>query len=170
MTEITLRPFDLSDADDFMVWASDEKVSAFCSWDAYTDKSDLLKYMADSVLPHPWLRAICLDSRPIGAISLTPVPSGGRHRAELGYVLASAHWGRGIVSEAVRMALGRAFADVAGLERVEALVDPENKASQRVLEKVGFVREGVLRKYWFMKGKTRDMVSYSFLATDTIIR
>jgi RimJ/RimL family protein N-acetyltransferase len=43
-----------------------------------------------------------------------------------------------------------------------------NKASQRVLEKVGFLREGVLRKYTFVKGTVKDLVVFSFLSTDEI--
>ena len=47
-------------------------------------------------------------------------------------------------------------------------VDVENKASQRVLEKAGFLREGVLRKYTYLKGVVKDLVLYSFLSTDEI--
>jgi RimJ/RimL family protein N-acetyltransferase len=52
------------------------------------------------------------------------------------------------------------------LERLEALVDVENIGSQRVLEKAGFQKEGVLRKYLFMKGKSRDMIMFGILSTD----
>lgn len=52
------------------------------------------------------------------------------------------------------------------MDRVEGLVFEENKASQRVLEKAGFVREGVLRKYFFVKGKSRDIVVYSIVNSD----
>ncbi|KAL4272839.1 hypothetical protein GQ457_13G025500 [Hibiscus cannabinus] len=52
------------------------------------------------------------------------------------------------------------------LERLEALVDVENLGSQRVLEKAGFQREGVLRKYIFLKGRSRDVVMFSLLSTD----
>ncbi|MCI72374.1 putative N-acetyltransferase, partial [Trifolium medium] len=51
-------------------------------------------------------------------------------------------------------------------KRLEALVDVENVGSQRVLEKAGFQKEGVLRKYWFMKGKSRDVIMFSYLSTD----
>jgi len=52
------------------------------------------------------------------------------------------------------------------LERLEALVDVDNVRSQRVLEKVGFQKEGVLRKYVYFKGKSRDMIMFSLLSTD----
>jgi RimJ/RimL family protein N-acetyltransferase len=57
----------------------------------------------------------------------------------------------------------RSFPD---LVRLQARVDVENKASQRVLEKLGFLKEGVLRKYMYNKGKVIDLVVYSLLSTD----
>lgn len=163
---ITLRPFDLSDVDDFMVWATDDRVSRFCSWDTYTNREDVLNYMKAVVLPHPWFRAICIEGRPIGAISIAPGSHSDRCRGELGYVLSSEYWGQGVATVAVKMVINTIFSEWAHLERLEAIVDVDNVGSQRVLEKVGFLREGVLRKYFIQKGRTRDAVMYSFLSTD----
>lgn len=69
-SDISLRPLDLSDIDDFMVWATDAEVARFCSWEPYSNKEDALNYIKNSVLPHPWFRAICLNNRPIGAVSV----------------------------------------------------------------------------------------------------
>ena len=52
------------------------------------------------------------------------------------------------------------------MERLEAIVDAENVGFQRVLDKAGFQREGVLRKYMILKGKTRDMVMFSLIFAD----
>lgn len=82
--------------------------------------------------------------------------------------MAVEFWGRGIATEAVRMATAAAFEEWADLERVEAMADAENPASQRVLEKAGFVREAVLRRYLVLKGKIRDMVMYSFVSKDRV--
>ncbi|XAR54693.1 Diamine N-acetyltransferase [Bertholletia excelsa] len=168
-SQISLRPFDLSDVDDFMVWATDDKVSQFCSWDTYASKEAAAKYIAEVAIPHPWLRAICIGNRAVGAISVAPGTGGDRCRGELGYVLASEYWGKGIVTRAVRMVASSIFLEWPHMERLEALVDVNNKGSQRVLEKVGFVREGVLRKYFFQKGKARDMVMFSLLSTDPLV-
>ncbi|XP_062209047.1 uncharacterized protein LOC133910799 [Phragmites australis] len=81
--------------------------------------------------------------RVVGAVSVAPTAE--RCRGELGYVLARAHWGKGVATAAVRRALGAVFAEVGRLARVEAPVDVDNPASQRVAEKAGFRREGVLR-------------------------
>ncbi|KAL7220417.1 hypothetical protein ACSBR2_013324 [Camellia fascicularis] len=171
LSNISLRLLDFSDVDDFMVWATDDKVVQFCSWgtDTYASKEAAMNYIADVVIPHPWFRAICLDGRPIGAISVSPNRGNDSCRAEMGYVLGSNYWGRGIVTQAVKMAARSVFVEWPHLERLEALVDVENKGSQRVLEKSGFQREGVLRKYCLLKGKVRDTVIFSLLSTDPLV-
>ncbi|KAB1214306.1 putative N-acetyltransferase p20 [Morella rubra] len=164
--EISLRHLDLSDIDHFMVWASDEKVTRFCTWEPYTSKEDGINHIKDKVIPHPWFRAICLDNRPIGAISVTANSGNDKCRGELGYVLGYKYWGKGIATRAVKLAANTIFSEWPHLERLEALVDVENVGSQRVLEKAGFQREGVLRKYLILKGKTRDMVMFSLVSSD----
>ncbi|KAL7251759.1 hypothetical protein ACSBR1_013588 [Camellia fascicularis] len=64
------------------------------------------------------------------------------------------------------MAARSVFVEWPHLERLEALVHVENKGSQRVSEKTGFQREAVLRKYYFQKGRARDVVMFSLLSTD----
>ncbi|XP_057958136.1 uncharacterized protein LOC131151003 [Malania oleifera] len=165
--EISLRPMDLSDADDFMAWAADERVTPFCSWDTYTSKEDAMNYINNTVIPHPWFRAICLNNKAIGAISVTSNSNAtDRCRSELGYVLAYKYWGKGIATRAAKMVASTIFREWPHLERLEALVDADNRGSQRVLEKAGFKREGVLRKYLTVKGKTRDVVMFSLLSTE----
>ncbi|GMN46723.1 hypothetical protein TIFTF001_015898 [Ficus carica] len=169
LQRITLRPLDLSDIDDFMVWATDEKVARFCTWEPYTSIEEGINFIKEKVIPHPWFRAICLGDKPIGAISVIANSGNDRCRGELGYVLGSRYWGKGIATQAVKMVAGTIFKEWPHLERLEALVDVENGGSQRVLEKAGFQREGVLRKYVVLKGKTRDMVIFSLLSTDSQI-
>ncbi|XP_015573459.1 uncharacterized N-acetyltransferase p20 isoform X2 [Ricinus communis] len=147
----------------------DEKVAHFCSWEPYTSKEDGLNYMKKTVLPHPWIMAICLNNTPIGAISVTKNSGSDICRGELGYVLASKYWGKGIATKAVKMVAETIFSERPELERLEALVDVQNVGSQKVLEKVGFKREGVLRKYFIRKGRSRDMVMFSLLSTDPVI-
>ncbi|PHT92586.1 hypothetical protein T459_00468 [Capsicum annuum] len=168
-TETTLRRIELSDVDDFMEWAADEKVSQFCTWDTYTCKDQALDFIKNIAIPHPWLRVICINNKAIGSVSVTP-NSGcfDTCRAELGYVLAYKYWGKGIVTKAVKIVVSNIFQEWSNLERLEALVDIDNKGSQRVLEKAGFLKEGVLRKFKNIKGRSRDEVIFSFLSTDAL--
>ncbi|GFP84046.1 putative ribosomal-protein-alanine acetyltransferase [Phtheirospermum japonicum] len=117
-------------------------------------------------MPHPWYRAICVDNRAVGSISVTPNSSNDRCRAELGYVLAYEHWGKGIATNAVKFVVSSIFQEWPYLERLEAYVDVSNKGSQRVLEKAGFLKEGILRKYKVVKGICRDTVVFSFVSSD----
>lgn len=89
-------------------------------------------------------------------------------RGEIGYVLGRKYWGKGIATEAVRLVAAEIFKEKPEMERLEALVDVDNVGSQKVLEKVGFVREGVMRKFMYLKGNVRDMVMFSLLPSDSL--
>ncbi len=83
-------------------------------------------------------------------------------RAEIGYDLWPDYWGRGLMPEALRVLLRYGF-EVMGLNRVEATTHTENEQSMRVLEKLGFRREGVLREYYCQDGVCNDQVLFSLL-------
>ena len=83
-------------------------------------------------------------------------------RAEIGYALASAYWGKGYMNEALQALLSHAFG-VMNLRRLEADVDPRNTASIRTLERLGFQREGFLRERWHVCGEIQDALFYGLL-------
>lgn len=168
-SRISLRPFKLSDLDDFLLWASDDRVTRFLRWATITSREEALAYLEEVAIPHPWRRSICLDDRSIGYISIKPESGDDRCRARIGYALAAEYWGQGMATVALKMAVSKVFDEITDLVRLHALVELENKASQRVLEKAGFVKEGLLRKYGFCKGEIRDMFVYSFLSTDKLL-
>ncbi|GMN46719.1 hypothetical protein TIFTF001_015912 [Ficus carica] len=168
-SRISIRPFKLSDADDFLKWASDDRVTRYLRWNTVTTKEEALTYIEKVAIPHPWRRTICLDDRSIGYISVKRESGDNKCRAYVSYAVGAAYWGQGIVSAALRAVMSSVFDEFPDLVRLEALVDIENRASQRVLGKVGFLKEGLLRKYGFCKGEVRDMFMYSFLSTDKIL-
>ncbi|XP_071693968.1 uncharacterized protein [Rutidosis leptorrhynchoides] len=165
-SELTIRPFKLTDANDFLTWASDERVTEYLRWNIINDKETALKYLKEIAIPHPWRRSICWADKSIGYISVKPGTGPDHHRAHISYAISVEFWGRGITTAAVKMAIRMVFRELPFIVRIEGLVEDENKASQKVLEKVGFQKEGYLRKYGFNKGKIRDMIMYSFLSTD----
>ena len=83
----------------------------------------------------------------------------------IGYWLVERARGRGLGSRAVALLSRWALMD-AGLARVEALVEPDNLPSQRVLEKTGFRREGLLRSYLVFEDRRADALIYSLLPED----
>jgi ribosomal-protein-alanine N-acetyltransferase len=86
-------------------------------------------------------------------------------RAILGVDLDPAHWGKGLATEAV-LALVRYGFEEMGLNRIEASADPENGHSIRLIERTGFVKEGVKRQLDWYKGTFHDDVIYSVLRDD----
>ena len=104
------------------------------------------------------------DDRLVGACTLSQLewPSG---RAELTYALAPPVWGRGYAAEAVGELLRYAF-DTLGLRRIEADADPRNNASVRLLQRLGFVREGLLRERWLLPDGPSDGAVFGLLRRD----
>jgi RimJ/RimL family protein N-acetyltransferase len=87
---------------------------------------------------------------------------GSNRRCEIGYALGSGHWGQGYATEALRVAIRHGF-DALDLNRIEADIDPRNIGSARVLEKLGFRKEGFMPERWFVFGEFADTVNYGLL-------
>ncbi|KAI4317861.1 hypothetical protein L6164_025692 [Bauhinia variegata] len=164
-SRLSLRQFKPSDADHFLKWASDDRVTRYLRWNSVRSREEALTYLEKVAIPHPWRRSICLDGISIGYVSVKPETGDSRCRAHVSYAVSSEHWGEGIATEALKMGIPMSFEQFPEVVRLEALVEVENKGSQRALQKVGFVNEGLLRKYAFCKGEIRDFLIYSFLPT-----
>ena len=112
----------------------------------------------------PWAIALVADDAMIGTCTLFALDV--RHRrAMIGYALARAHWSHGYAQEALRLALGHAFGALQ-LHRVEADIDPRNTTSVKLVERLGFTREGLLRERWFVGDDVQDSVIYGLLARE----
>ncbi|KAK7337863.1 hypothetical protein VNO77_18451 [Canavalia gladiata] len=168
LSRVSLRPFKMSDVEDFLLWAGDNRVTQNLRWKTCGSREEAVAFIRDVCIPHPWRRSICLDDRSIGFISVKPWSGDERCKADIGYAIGANYWGQGITTKALKIAVPQVFKDFNDLLRLQAFTSLENKASQRVLEKVGFLREGVLRKYTYLKGDIKDLVVFSFLSTDEI--
>lgn len=83
-------------------------------------------------------------------------------RTKIGYALARDYWGQGIMTEALNAITSFGF-NCLEVNRIEAFVEPDNTASIKLLEKTGFMKEGLLRQYEFSKQKFVDMLVFSKL-------
>jgi ribosomal-protein-alanine N-acetyltransferase len=83
-------------------------------------------------------------------------------RAEVGYMLLPEYNGKGIISEAIKEVVNYGFSEMK-LHSIEAIIDPENFGSERVLQKCGFVKEAHLKENEFYEGRFLDTVIYSIL-------
>ena len=143
-----LRPLVAADADSLARHANDHGV-----WrnlrDAFPHPyslDDARRYIAMAAgRTPPTSFGIVVDGEAAGNIGLHPRHDVERQSAELGYWLGRAHWGRGIMTDAVRAITRHAFATL-GLNRVFAVPFEYNTASCRVLEKAGYVLEGRMRR------------------------
>jgi RimJ/RimL family protein N-acetyltransferase len=86
-------------------------------------------------------------------------------RAAAGYWVAASARRRGVATRGLRLLCAFAF-DELGVERIELWIEPENEASRRLAERVGFRSEGLLRSYMPVQGIRRDMLMYSLLPGD----
>ena len=111
-----------------------------------------------------WAIELVEHNEMIGTVGLLRFDFEHRH-AELGYDIARRWWGRGLTPEAAGAVIRYGFS-VLGLHRIEAGVLPENDASVRVLQKLGFVEEGTRRDYLYAKGRFHSFRWFSLLETD----
>ncbi|MBX9578071.1 MAG: GNAT family N-acetyltransferase [Chthoniobacterales bacterium] len=158
--DITLRPLTIGDIDAFIVWATDTEVTRHLRWEAYSSRAAAEEFFENVVKKHPWFQAIVVNDKVIGSLTLDKGTGDFRCKAELGYVSARKYWGKGLMTQVVALAVERGFQEL-GVARIEAKVHPANTASQRVLEKNGFVREALLKKAIVRKGNIEDLYLYA---------
>lgn len=132
----------------FAGWTREPEVTRFLSWHPHQRLEQTESFVRNCLAAwedearFPYLITTREGHQAIGVID--PRPDGWR--LEIGYLLARPHWGKGYMTDAARAVIDWAFRQPA-IHRVYATTDVENRASQRVLEKSGMQREGLLRKY-----------------------
>ncbi len=112
-----------------------------------------------SGLPHGILDE---TGRLVGRITLSGIVRGPFQSCSMGYWVAADHNGRGLATAAVREMIGVTFGEL-GLHRIQAETLPHNTASQRVLERNGFVRFGLAPGYLAIAGRWQDHILYQLL-------
>jgi len=111
-----------------------------------------------------WMVTSRQDGALIGTCALFRVDV--RHRrAEIGYSLRRDHWGRGLAADAVSLMLDWSFRTL-GLHRIEADIDPRNDGSRKLLARLGFASEGLLRERYFVGDEISDTELFGLLASD----
>ena len=169
---IRLRPYRSDDAPAMFSLYSDPAVMRYWSFPAWVEIGQAKTYLTRAIAGmdagelFPWAIADREHDQLIGALTLHSLHA-EQLRAEVGYSLSPSWQGRGIAAEALRLGLAHAL-DELGLVRVEADIDPRNTASARLLEKLGFVREGLLRKRWRVNGEICDTAFYGLLADEFV--
>ena len=117
---------------------------------------------------YQWGVARADTDRVIGTVTLAHIDRTHR-RAGVGFALAKPVWGQGYATEAVARLIEHAFDDLE-LHRLEADVDPRNEPSLRLLEQLGFLREGLLRERYHLAGEIQDSVIMGLLRREWVAR
>ena len=167
---VALRWLTAADADDIYEIYADPEAMRFWSTTAMTAKSQartLLREIREEHAAghlHEWGLVVPQGGKVIGTCTLFHIDRSNR-RAEIGFALGRAWWGKGLMGEALTVLLDFAFAEL-GLRRIEADTDPANSASIRLLESLGFRREGLLRERWNVGDELQDTVFLGLLARE----
>ena len=172
--EVTLRPAAPRDAEILRQWRAEPTVRRFQPLNelptaqlradvASQRMADLYRGRGEKF---QWI--VQIDGEPAGWITL--VVSNWEHGlSEVGYALSSSFQSQGLMTEALQILLDDLFHNTL-LDRVEARCALENIGSQRVLEKNGFQREGLLRGYFRLRGRRIDNYLYALLREDYLAR
>jgi ribosomal-protein-alanine N-acetyltransferase len=108
---------------------------------------------------------VIVDDALVGQVTVAGILRGALNGGHVGYWVDRQVAGRGVIPTALALVADHCFT-VAGLHRLEANVRPENAASRRVVEKLGFRDEGLRRRFLYIDGDYRDHVSYALMADD----
>ena len=161
---VNLRIMEKEDLPLFAEWANKPEV-----WGEYNPMLQMSKTEAEKMFetPHEMKSFIIekKDGNKIGFIAHFYVLHPAERQLEIGYSLVPSERGKGYCSEATQLMVDYLFLSKDTM-RIQAQTDPRNVASQKVLEKTGFKKEGTLRKNFFMRGELRDCYIYSILRED----
>lgn len=164
---LRLRPFEERDGEDLYALQSNSRVLKYWDSPPWTDRSRVETFLTRSREMAETGNGVRLviegaDSHAfLGWITLNSWNPDFRS-ASIGYCLAEDAWGHGYATEAARAVLGWAY-ETLDLNRVQAEADTRNVASAKVLEKLGFIREGTLREDCIVNGDVSDSWIYGLL-------
>lgn len=164
---LCLRPLKLEDVEDVLAYATDVEWARYLPVPQPYNRGHAEEFVASQILidrEHNPSWALVHNGTVIGGTNLRLDLE--NHVAELGYSVARRHWGQGFATEAARAVIDAAFQSLADLNKVRAMADLRNRASQRVMDKLGMTREGVLRQNRLLRAEYVDEVWYGLLRSE----
>jgi RimJ/RimL family protein N-acetyltransferase len=165
--DLVLRPWREHDVPALVAGCNDPEIAHWIPTipHPYTH-ADALAFLRGEATPAHEALAMVVDGRVVGGIGIGL--NTHEYRGRIGYWVAAGARGQGVCTRALRLLSAWAL-DELGLQRVDLITDPENLASQRVAEKVGFRREGVMRAHLkHPDGRVRDSVLFSLLPGEIV--
>jgi ribosomal-protein-alanine N-acetyltransferase len=164
---LVLRPITRDDAAGLHAAYGDPEAMRFWDFAASRDVAETAERIGWSLQASPrfhacWAIVLKDDARVVGMLNYHHREPWNR-RLEVGYILARAHWGRGLMHEAMGVFLAHCFGALES-HRVEATIEPANRASIRLAERLGFQREGgLMRDRLRVDGEYRSLLMFGLL-------
>jgi ribosomal-protein-alanine N-acetyltransferase len=164
---LNLRRLKSEDVDEIFVLRSNPEIMQFIPRPLMKTKEEALEFISvmdtnvnnNNVIN--WAITTKEDDQLIGMIGFYRMKP-ENYRAEVGYILSPEFHGKGIITEALEKVIQFGFEEM-GLNSIEAVIDPENFGSEKVLLKNNFVKEGHFKEHTFFEGEFLDSIFYSLL-------
>jgi RimJ/RimL family protein N-acetyltransferase len=159
---VNLRVLEKEDLPLFAEWVNEPEFFGEYNSLRQTSKMEIEKDFDKSAIEQTGFIIEKKDGNKIGYICHFILVHPAGKLLEIGYSLVPSERGKGYCTEAVRIMVDYLFLS-RDTTRIQACTDTRNLASQKVLEKAGFKKEGTMRKYLFLRGEMRDAYLYSIL-------
>lgn len=162
---LKLRRADLSDINELFALRSDAEIMKYIPRPIATtldEMSEFVKLTDEKISSNEminWVITLKDNPKMMGTIGFYYIKP-EHYRAEIGYMLLPEFQGHGYVTEAISEVVNYGF-NAMELHSIEAVIDPANLASAKVLEKCNFIREGYFKENEFYNGQFLDTVIYS---------
>ncbi len=170
---LNFRAFSESDVHEVFAMRSDPEVMKYIPRPLAKNLDDaaaVIQMIQDTIAKKEginWVITLKDDPKLIGIIGIYRIKPTNL-RGELGYMLLPEFHGQGIITEAILPVLENAFNHI-GFHSLEAIIDPDNTSSERVLQKNGFVKEAHLLENEFWDGRFLDTIIYSLLKRNYVL-
>ncbi len=167
---LQLRSLTMKDSEEIYTYFSNPEMTKYYGMEPFQSRLEADKFVKDFLddytMLYRWGIVEKKSNQLIGTCGFHAISE--KHlRAEIGYEINLPYWGKGYATEAIQALVFFGF-DSMKFQRIGANVYPENASSRRVLEKVGFTHEGLLRSYLFQGGVFHDANVFSILKREVL--
>ena len=160
---LLLRKVSMDDAEDIFLLRTNEAAMKYINKPklvSIDDAKELIKKMNEPDRIQ-WGITLRKENKIIGTIGFHRIEK-EHYRAEIGYMLHPDHWNTGIMSEAITKMIDHCFNKMQ-LHSIEAIINPDNDVSRKLLKKFGFIKEAYFKENFFFEGKFFDSEVYSLV-------
>ena len=161
---LVLRSISMDDAEDIFQLRTNEEAMKYINkpkLKSIDEVRELIKKMSDISMRIQWAITLKKEDRLIGTIGYHIIEK-EHYRAEIGYMIHPQYWNSGLMTEALTKVIDYGFNDMK-LHSIEAIINPDNEISRKILKKFKFIKEGYYKENYFFEGIFLDSEVYSLL-------